>query len=89
MADQPPSGMLSFTYHLAYDDYYRGLWLKNQYDEVLDDFDIDPAIRPQVINLSKNLGSPNAAARNSLTDQWMALVTADLKGSESDPNVLW
>ena len=86
----PPSGMLSLTYHLAYDKDVQGPWLRGEYSTVFAAFGItDPKLQKSIGDLNEKLGEANNAYRNSVVDQWMVLVGNDVKSSAADPNILW
>lgn len=87
---KPPSGMLSLTYHLAYDQFYREQWLAGKYADCFAAFGItDAKLQASVSDLNNRLGSADTSTRNALIGQWMALVTDDVASSASNPNILW
>jgi len=89
MADVP-SGLLSLTYNLAYTKQYRELWLQGKYDVCFEAFGItDPKLKAAVADINDQLGTTDAALRNSLIDKWMALVAGDVKSTAANPNILW
>ena len=85
-----PTGMLSLTYHLAYDTYYRDLWMNGDYATCYAAFRItDPAEQAEIQRINVDLGTANEAQRNALVDEWMAMVGQDVKQSAANPKVLW
>lgn len=89
MATQP-AGMLSLTYHLAFDDYYRDLWMRGDYLKCFEDFGIsDPGLRQRIRAVNNKLGTADAAQRDALVDQWMGMVGDDVKTSAANPKILW
>lgn len=90
MADQPPSGLLSLTYHLAYDQGDREAWMNGNFQQIYDKYGItDKATQQAILDVNKKLGTANDNQRNALVDQWMTMVGADIKNSALNPKILW
>ena len=90
MADPVPSGLLSLTYHLAYDKPSRELWMNGSFAAVFKTFGItDTAVQKKILDINQNLGTPDDAERNALVDQWMAMLGNDIKTGAANPKVLW
>ncbi len=85
-----PPGILSLTYHLAFDDYYRQLWMSSDYATCFNDFGItDPAEQQKILAVNTRLGTANAGLRNSLIDEWVGLINEEIKTGSVNPLLLW
>jgi hypothetical protein len=85
-----PQGLLSLTYHLAYDDTYRNIWMAGQFETCFDDFGItDDAVKAAILKINNKLGTADPAQRDGLVDQWMGLVGEDVKHGAANPKILW
>ena len=88
--DDLPSGLLSLTYHLAYTEGVREMWLKADYQGCFAAFGIhDADEQARILDLNEQLGTTDAAQRDALIAQWMVLVGNDVKSGGANPQILW
>lgn len=88
---KPAPGMLSLSYHLAFDPYYRHLWNDvADYAKCFSDFGItDTKLKKEIKRINKDLGTADPKLRDRLVDEWLVLVGDNIKASAANPKILW